>query len=286
MSNVYSFSVNGFVFKSLVVCNCLFLMDTTKRQMRKRQQQSKETAKPETAETYRNGKRNVEQDNRAHCSKKSKLSVNQESRTLRNRVAKECSSNKKLDATVLNSKNLQNSSDKDGNNGWKSDKPSKKSNKKPNTENQPSTQDKNVSEKVNCEDCKKSDGLFTEKLDANSSILVDDLSASAKTARKIMQPINCMKRVCHGKKNSLESSHSDGKISGNNGHSGNMVHQLPSKFDMFAEFPKSLVVKKFGFATGQPVSNAMSQHRDNLLHLVMDNSFGLRGGVRGKKVCF
>lgn len=258
-------------------------MDSTKRQRRKRQQQSNETAKHETAETHRNGKQNVEQDNKAHCSKKSKVSVNEESRTLRSRVEKDCSSH---DAKVLHSKIFQNSSDKSGNNNRKRDKLSKKSNKKPNTESQPSAQDENVSEEVNCNDCKKCDDLLTEKIDANSSTVVCDLSASVKTVRKIMQPIKCVKRVCHDKNNFLESSHTNGKNSSNNGHPGSMVHQLPSKFAMFAEFPKSLVENKFGPATSQPVSKASSQHRDNLLHLLMDNSFGVKGGVHGKKVCF
>src|SRR6218665_179618 len=261
-------------------------MDMTKRQMRKRQsKQNNKTAALETDETHRNGKQNEELDKKAHCSKKSKLSVNKESRTLRHRVEKECSSDEKLGAKDLNRNNLRTTSDKGGNNDWNRDEHSRKSDKRPNTENHPLTQHKTVSELFNCKNCKKSDGLLTERLDANSSILTDDLSASAKTSRKIMQPINCVKRACHGKKNSLESNLTDGKISINNCRSGNMVHQLPSKFEMFAEFPRSLVENKFGHATGQPVSNALSQRRDNLLHLVMDNSFRIKGGVRGKKVC-
>lgn len=101
--------------------------------------------------------------------------------------------------------------------------------------------------------------------------------------RKVMQPLNTLKRTIHLKRKVKSSTEIDEQKS--NVFRPSFLHQLPSKLGLCVEASKSLTWNTFSLSSGSPSIPVTHQHETkDLPHLLNQNAFGMRGGFNHKKV--
>lgn len=123
---------------------------------------------------------------------------------------------------------------------------------------------------------------------AEKSFSVDDVTSMSiecdiLTKRKVMQPMNTLKRTVHLKRKVKSSTEIDEQKS--NVFRPSLLHQLPSKFGLHMKVSKSLTWNAFSLSSGKPSIPTTRQHEtEDLPHLLNQNAFGMRGGRNDKKV--